>query len=396
MKDAGQSIGKPRHSAGPHDVSSNLAHSNPGGGASWLRSALCATVIAGTLVSCGDDSQPGGGPVETTQCNDNLPSDTLSEFAQKCSEAIGVDVPAFNCDDGTLVPQNNLTGTYPDQFCDAPSVLLDQCDPGSRFHVLAQTNEAAIVAVCRKQGNADGFYGDIAVIQYNRINGATCFYQGALGTLPAQVTAPSAGNDPVQGDFPWMDPADTAEINCVGCHDNGPFIRSPYLAQLRNEPMNRLPGTNEGSGAWDQPTTWNKTLPYKFVGNDFQTWKVYSVSLQGTGSGCIQCHRLGISSSHGTFPSAPSAFGTAQALGLTATATQQAHKNPHSDTAPIWMKPGQIDYDQAAANQAFAAAVCAASLAKRGNNDPNAFPLPQGCSAVEYGQGNTCTSVVRR
>ena len=393
MRNAGQSLGKPRHSAGPHDAPSKLVHGSPGSGTRWLRSAWRVTVVAVscTLVSCGDDSGPGGGPQQTTECNDSLPSDTLTEFAQKCSASIGVDVPAFNCDDGTLVPETNLTGTYPGQFCDAPNVLNAVCDPGSRFQVLTQTNEAAIVAHCRKQNNADGFYGDIAVIQYNRINGATCFYQ-ALGILPANVTAPSEGNDPAQGRFPWLDPADTADINCVGCHDDGPFIRSPYLAQLRDETTNRLPGTNDGTGPWDQRLTWNKTLPYKFVGNDFQTWKVYSVSVEGTGSGCIQCHRLGVNSSHGTF----SMGGTAQVLGLTATATQQAHKNPHSLAAPIWMKPGQIEYDSGAENQAFAAAVCATSLVKRANDDSSALPIPDGCSAVEYGQGDTCTSIEGR
>jgi hypothetical protein len=73
----------------------------------------------------------------------------------------GIEVPAFNCDDGTPVPENHLTGVFPNQFCDAPNVLIGQCDPNSRFQVLKQTNEVAIVAHCRKQDNADGFYGDV-------------------------------------------------------------------------------------------------------------------------------------------------------------------------------------------------------------------------------------------
>ncbi len=106
-------------------------------------------------------------------------------------EAIGLPVPAFNCDEGTLVPATNLTGVgTPDETCDAPNVLNHECDPGSKFQVLAQTEEAIVVAHCRKRGLPDGFYEDIAVIQYNQVNGATCFYQ-ALGNLPAEVSAPS-------------------------------------------------------------------------------------------------------------------------------------------------------------------------------------------------------------
>jgi hypothetical protein len=328
--------------------------------------------------------------VQTTQCPSGLPSDSLPAFTQKCTAAIGIEVPAFNCDDGTLVPETNLSGgAYPNQFCDAPNVLNSESDPGSRFQVLKQTNDVAIVAHCRKKGNADGFYGDIAVIQYNRTNGATCFYQ-ALGKLPAVVTAPIEGNDPAQGKFPWLDPQGTADIRCVRCHDNGPFIRSPYLAQLRNEPTNRLPGTNDGAGPFDQRFTWNQTIPYKFVGNAFQSWKAYSVTLAGTGSGCIQCHRMGINSVDGVFLD----DGTALKFGPIATAATQLQKNPHSVASPIWMKPGQILYDQTSENQAFAVSFCASALRQRGNN-AGAPPLPEGCQAVEFAQGDSCTNISR-
>jgi hypothetical protein len=211
--------------------------------------------------------------------------------------------------------------------------------------VLKETNDVAIVGHCRKKGNADHQYGDIAVIQYNKKNGAICFYQAlagdppSTGPLPAKVTAPSLGNGP--GNFPWLDPSTTAGINCVRCHDNGPFIRSEYLAQLHNEPTNRLPGTNPGPGPWDQRFSWNQTLPLSFVGNDFQSWKTYAVSITGAGSGCLGCHRLGFSQSFGSFNIGQ---GTAQNFGLIATAMTQASKNPHSAASPIWMTPGQITY----------------------------------------------------
>ena len=162
-------------------------------------------------------------------------------------------------------------------------------------------------------------------------------------------------------------------------------MRSPYLAQLRNEPKNRLPGTMDGTGTWDQRFSWNKTLPYSFVGNDFQSWKVYSVSIAGTGSFCMNCHRLGLSSIAGTYQS----LGTAQVFGVEATAKDQIHKNPHSNDSPIWMTPGQITYNAANENNANAVKACAQAIASKGNN-PSASDPPAGCQWVQYGQGNTC------
>jgi len=311
-----------------------------------------------------------------------LQSDSLAEFAKKCSAATGEDVPAFNCDDGTPVPEDHLSGSYPSALCDRPNVLNQECDPGSRFQVLKQTNDVEIVGHCRKKNLGAGQYGDIAVIQYNQKNGATCFYQ-ALGTLPAKVTAPSEGNGP--GKFPWLDPKDTAAIGCVHCHDNGPFIRSEYLAQLRNEAKNRLPGTNPGPGHWDQRFSWNQTIPYAFAGNDFQSWKAYSVSVTGTGSDCLACHRLGLSSIGGHYQSQ----GTAQVLGPFATAATQPSKNPHSADSPIWMKPGQTTYNASSETSAKAVAACAAAIAQHGN-DPNAPLPPSGCQWVRYGEGTSC------
>ena|SRR5271166_1976131 len=163
------------------------------------------------LAAGGPDASAQTGMATADVCPMDQGPDSLTDFARKCDVAVGETVPSFNCDDGTPVPENHLTGTYPAAFCDAPNVLHGVCDPGSRFQVLKETNTAAIVAHCRKQGNAPHVYGDIAVIQYNKSNGAICFYQ-ALGLLPAAVSAPSDGNGP--GKFPWFDPPHTAARVC--------------------------------------------------------------------------------------------------------------------------------------------------------------------------------------
>jgi hypothetical protein len=203
----------------------------------------------------------------------------LEEYAAECEEATGIAVPAFNCDNGTLVPTDNFDG----QSCDRPNVLQHECDPGSRFQVLAKTQDAFVVAHCRKQGHPAGGYRYIAVIQYNRVNGATCWYQALTDDLPPQASAPidgagaGAGGGP-GGTFPWLSPASTAAIGCVFCHDNGPIIRSPYLAQLHNVGPNpvtgftdRLPGTSDNDDDFPR-TGWNQSQPYTFPGNAFKTF----------------------------------------------------------------------------------------------------------------------------
>jgi hypothetical protein len=138
---------------------------------------------------------------------------------------------------------------------------------------------------------------------------------------------------------------------------------------------------------------WNKSLPYSFVGNDFQSWKVYAVSVTGIGSRCSSCHRMGLSSIGGIYPqefSPRGSRGTAQVFGPEATALTQVHKNDHSAASPIWMIPGQnTTYDQSVENHAKAVAACAQAIAKHGN-DSTAPPPPSKCTWVQYGQGNTC------
>lgn len=314
-------------------------------------------------------------------CELGLPSDSLSDYYRKCTDAIGVAVPDFDCDDGTLVPETHLSAApYPYATCDHPNVLNGQCDPGSRFQVLVQTDDVSIVAHCRKKGGSTG-YGDIAVIQYNRQNGATCFYQSRLGTGTSANMGPFVPHpSDASENSPWQTPRATAGIKCVGCHDNGPFVRSPYLAQLRGEERNRLPGTNPGAGPWDQRFTWNRALPYRFVGNDFQSWKAFSVTVPSAaeGSQCLSCHRMGIGKADGTML----ASGTAFRFGQLATAASQPMKNPHSADSPIWMLPGQVTYSPATEAQANALAKCARAIQKG-----EALP---GCNAEQIAQGTTC------
>jgi hypothetical protein len=275
-------------------------------------------------------------------------AESLQAFAQKCDAAIGVTVPDFNCDSGTLVPATHQNGSK----CDRPDQLNQDCDPGSRFQVITNTASAYVVAHCRKRNedNHPGKYGDIAVIQYNKNNGATCFYQGALGAdHSGNVKAPSKG---VGSPTFWMTPGAIASSSfpCVKCHDNGPIIRSPYLSQITGP--NKLPGAGDSAFNHDQP--------YKFIGADFTSWKAFKVEVKG--NTCNGCHRMGVSNQGGG--------GTARDFGIRATAQSQTNKNPHSEDSPMWMLPGETTYSQAHADAAEEIKKCADKF-KPGQALPN-------------------------
>jgi hypothetical protein len=299
-----------------------------------LSKSLCALLLVGSGFSAGCPAF----------------ADQLADFTGQCDRATGVTVPDFDCDAGTEVPGQGqiFTGNTPGT-CDEPNRLNGWCDPGSRFQVLVRTGDAFVVAHCRKEEGGAGLYGDIAVIQHNRKNGATCFYQALgnqhHGNLPGGHTAPNAPPKPVKapsnGAAPntlWMTPASTASIGCAGCHDNGAIIRSPYL--------NLVTGPNELPGARD--FSFNKNDPYAFIGDAFSSWKSYKVEIAG--NECNNCHRMGVNDI-----SPP--HGTALDFGIRATSASEQSKNPPSLNSPIWMPPvpvqTSVDPQHVAAAQAI-------------------------------------------
>lgn len=285
-----------------------------------------------------------------------LAAETLEQYAAKCDLATGVTVPDFDCDAGSEVP----TTHFANFSCDRPNQLYQACDPGSRFQVLANTTDALVVAHCRKQGQAAGQYGDIAVIQYNRNNGATCFYQSNLsGPLSGQVKAPSRGKSA----WPWIGPSG---LGCHSCHDNGPLIRSPYISQ--NLGSNTLPSDVLAS-------SFNSNQPYYWVGADFASWRASKV--QVAGNFCNACHRMGISNNTTSTGNPDQDTGTSLRFGIRATAASQQNKNPHSPDSPIWMPPGAIYFNQIYANYAKAIHDCALAFAQ-GN------ALPTNCTVTPY------------
>lgn len=318
-------------------------------GASLL---LSSTVIAAASAGCSARSESVDGVASFEQVGhvaEAMTNESLSDYAAECDAYTGVTVPDFDCDEGTEVPMTNAQGSGASLTCDRPNRLNSECDPGSKFHVLTNNDDAYVVAHCRKRavvyGNVvgDGVFADIAVIQHNKKNGATCFYQALQDHLSGKVAAPSKGS------YPWLSPAATANINCVSCHDNGPIIRSPYLAQITGP--NKLPGSGDAS--------FNRSEPYTFVGGDFASWRVFKVEVQG--NTCNGCHRMGTSMTGGTVNGS---HGTSKDFALRATSdAPESHQNAHSPSSPLWMTPGNNGvYSQSNRDAAQAIANCARML----------------------------------
>jgi hypothetical protein len=310
--------------------------------------------------------------------------DSLKDYSAKCDAATGIQVPSFSCSAGVEPPGQ---GTIPDTpqsstRCDRPNVLNSACDPGSRFQVLpGKTADAVAVAHCRKVGKpiANNVYNDIAVIQYNKKNGALCFYQ-ALTDLPGdQIPAPKGGEKATweDGQPHWISPEGTEAIGCTGCHDNGGFIRSEYLAQLKTPP-HALPNEFTGFN--------NLNTPARYVGLDYATnrsWSIKTALAPGDpGLSCTTCHRLAVPNRK--------AFGeingTAAHFANVATAADQCvdgkcSKNPHSAASPIWMRPGQILYNAFAEASATKYQDCAV-----GFFNSNFTAAPQGCDIAPLGE----------
>ena len=283
------------------------------------------------------------------------------------------------------------------KFCDKPNVLSGTCDPSSKFQVLARTADAIVVANCRKGGQtANNMFGDIAVIQYNRKNGAVCFYQS--DTLTPQngvgVSAPILGG--VAPRFPWKTPDETHQGGCTSCHDNGALIRSPYLWQTGLLPYSKwdLPG------GVDEGYENNGKNPLRYVGADFANDHSWAIDAPQDSTdkvnnlNCNYCHQLAVNDV--TAPINPGHSGTAFRFAEMATSQDQTdgdccffptHKNPVGVGSPMWMRPGgYTTYDPYAFNTAKNFDKCAKDFIYASvpyTDSPES--MADGCSYTPYG-----------
>lgn len=314
-------------------------------------------------------------------------AETLFEYGRQCAEQV-TEIPAFSCMAGEEIPITVNGKPVPPQpapaTCDRPSLLpqpdaQSPCVPGSRALVLRDDQTAQVSAICRKQvarPAGSPLFDEINVISHSLKNGKTCWFTAkaqaplteAAGIDGRWVPSPStlarrpqppspAGQASVRAlpaDKLWLTPAQVANSQpaCIRCHDSGPFMYSPYIAQTT-----QLPG--DPLGAYEP----------KAIGEDFKkAWaSLHAFGITTRGNTCTACHRVGnmnscqVAMAQST-GSAPQAGGDAW-----------SKKYPQSH----WMSPGNL-HSQAQWNAQFADSL--KQLAACCEN-----PKGAGCQVVAYG-----------
>lgn len=130
----------------------------------------------------------------------------------------------------------------------------------------------------------DKDFPDIALILYNPDNGETCWFQTpdsncAAGEKRCDGTNVPAPHTAAAKQF-YLPPFDSAKINCVRCHDNGPWMNSRWI-------------DNVTKALKDNPAG-----PYLNNGTHFDKWAkttfvtVKRDGLPKEGRSCTSCHKM--------------------------------------------------------------------------------------------------------
>ena len=226
-------------------------------------------------------------------CGGPARGEDITGYAQECAARIAA-VPAFDCSQGTEIPitvDGKPPASYaPGMSCDRPSLLPPtpgettdgQCVVHSRILKLRDDSTAQISAVCRQKilRPADTYlYDEVDVVLHGVASGSTCWFHAATAE-PRRADrgldgrhVPSPGDGQPARDF-WNPPAETAKQVCVSCHDAGPFLYSPFVAQT-----GLLPADPFGKYGND-------------IGEAFKAWPEPQ-SIATRDNTCTACHRVG-------------------------------------------------------------------------------------------------------
>ncbi len=307
--------------------------------------------------------------------------DTISSYAEDCAERLGV-IPSFSCfDDGKIVPVTqagteipaNLTASQASRYyfgangnqeysCDRPAHLplgnFGQCVPYARLGKLAARDaqgkvlkDVDVVFTCRRYTprlgpqqyggqNFDGstypIFEDINMIQHNRKTGETCFYQTPLSNRdgrrvpsPMEKSLPSGSPSyATSASTFWLKPsgvANNSNMQCIRCHDNDPFIHTPFIDQVKGD------GGKPLVPAMDRSSDWSGK--YSVIGNrGFQYWPQVYALFHDEKPQCTSCHNFADKKMLETW--AENSTGRLHARNLSNHAKQSFHLN-------MWMPPAE-------------------------------------------------------
>ena len=215
---------------------------------------------------------------------------TRELYGAECRKQVG-DIPEFSCSDGVPVPITVDGKSVPatkNMACDRPALLPNgvnsdgQCVPNSRILSLS-TKTMQIAVMCRQKiiRSADKMeFDEIDIVAHNPKTGATCWFQaeGKTGQAVSGEKVPSPTSQPL--DEFWNTPETTFSNGCGTCHDNDPFMFSPFIGQV----WGHMPADPFG------PYYHVDLPPPHRVG--FDSWPTQA--LNPTDNTCLGCHRIGI------------------------------------------------------------------------------------------------------
>jgi hypothetical protein len=278
---------------------SSLAHcgetSDDAGGAAANASSPVANPGAGATAGAdAGGGSPSGGDTGTSQPTPSpAPSLPLSPYCEsacanaddddsswavcyscRCKQLLGA-LPTqaqATCDQGndihvytaSIVNGVPVETDEPDDVtsCDNPALLQSvppeaACIPGGKLGQGVLDNGVIYKFVCRRKPgvprDAPPRYFDHGIIAHNPDNGATCYWVGNVtdsdGVFPdVDLTAGDPDKIAAYTAF-WETSSGRAEgDDCVGCHDNDPFMYSPHLKSV-----------------WDWSITAHRFSPYAQV-----------------------------------------------------------------------------------------------------------------------------------
>ncbi len=185
------------------------------------------------------------GRVQSKDCTGIANCDVVTDFPKECKAGTNT---GLACDSDADCPSGGIGSC--EEACDRPAWLQfapHRCYGHTYIHkweITASTprpgkSNVTVALLCRHKkiwsdGGTD--FNDIAMIMHNSDNGETCWFQSP-DSAPNDmldgrtVPAPHAEDAPYNATTKrgWQTPSDTAGINCIHCHDNGPWMNSRWM-----------------------------------------------------------------------------------------------------------------------------------------------------------------------
>lgn len=122
------------------------------------------------------------------------------------------------------------------EACFNPSLLYGDCQYGSKLGQLTK-GDITYKWICRHRSHptaADATYDDVGVIAHNATTGASCWWDDGGGIITDDKFPKLDLTSATQAEIDFNKEVfyNTTGEGCTGCHDNDPFMYSPYFASL--------------------------------------------------------------------------------------------------------------------------------------------------------------------